>query len=240
MMRSWAAALLLSATVAAPAAAPIKRLELRDPRVGTIRYALAAPPRTSTPQPVTLVLALHPGGGTIPYYGGAFLDRLVAPALEGFNWILLAPDCPAAGWDDPAAEQAAVALTEYVANRYAVNRRRVLVTGFSLGGHGAWFLSARHSDLFTAAIPIAGWTTEDLVPSVASIPTYIIHSTDDQVVPYPPVFRLWEQLRAAGGNVQFDSVTGASHYDIRAYVGPLRRAAGWVRAQWEGEARSRQ
>jgi predicted peptidase len=233
MMMSWAAALLLSTMVAAPARAPIKRLEFRDPRFGTVRYALALPPRTDPPQPVTLVLALHSGGGTIPYYGGAFLDRLVAPALDGFNWILLAPDCPAASWDDPAAERATVALTQYVARRYRVDRSRVLITGFSLGGHGTWFLSSRHPELFTAAIPMAGWTDDESPPRLAAIPTFIIHGDHDQVVPFPPVFKLWERLRAAGRNVQLETVTGATHYDTPAYLGALRRAAEWVRAQWE-------
>ncbi|MDT5015161.1 MAG: hypothetical protein QOD39_1321, partial [Mycobacterium sp.] len=206
--------------------------EFRHPRFGTVRYALALPPHTASPQPVTLVLALHPGGGTVPYYGGAFLDRLVAPALDGLDWILLAPDCPAATWDDPTAERAAVALTQDVARRYRVNLNRVLVTGFSLGGHGTWFLSSRHPDLFTAAIPMAGWADDQSTARLASIPTYIIHGDRDQVVPYPPVLRLWESLRAAGHHVQLETVTGAGHYDTPAYLGALRRGAEWVRAQW--------
>ena len=81
---------------------------------------------------------------------------IVSPALKDLNAIIVAPDCPTRSWSDPAAEQAVMALLQNVMKEYAVDRRRILVTGFSLGGRGTWFMSSRHADLFTGAIPIAG------------------------------------------------------------------------------------
>ena len=87
--------------------------------------------------------------------------------------------CPTRAWSDPAAEKAVMALMESVLREYSVDRRRILVIGFSLGGGGTWFLESRHSDLFTAAIVMAG-TTDEPLESLARIPTYIIHSRKDR------------------------------------------------------------
>jgi hypothetical protein len=42
-------------------------------------------------------------------------------------------------------------VVQKVLGEYAVFRRRILVTEFSLGGRGMGFLASRHADLCTAA-----------------------------------------------------------------------------------------
>jgi predicted peptidase len=42
-------------------------------------------------------------------------------------------------------------VVQKVLREYAVDRRRILVTGFSLGGRDMWFLASRRADLCTAA-----------------------------------------------------------------------------------------
>jgi predicted peptidase len=36
-----------------------------------------------------------------------------------------------------------------------VDRARVLITGFSMGGRGTWYMAARHADLLTGVIVMA-------------------------------------------------------------------------------------
>jgi len=62
---------------------------------------------------------------------------------------MVAPDCPNPRLGRiPAAEAAVMALIESVLSEYSIDRRRILVIGFSLGGQGTWFHESRHSDLF--------------------------------------------------------------------------------------------
>ena len=73
-----------------------------------------------------------------------------------------------------------MALLQKVLAEYTIDRKRVLVTGFSLGGRGTWFMASHHPDLFTAAIPMAASTGDEPLERLATMPTYIIHSRADE------------------------------------------------------------
>lgn len=228
-------AILVSAllvVLAQPVVPRIRHSTFRTAEVGSMLYALSIPDGYDASRPRPLVLALHPGGERTPYYGSAFLRGVVAPALSDLDAILVAPDCPTRAWSDPATERAVLALLQSVMDDYAVDRRRILVTGFSLGGRGTWFMAARHSDFFTAAIPIAGAVGSEPPDKLGTIPTYVIHSRNDEVVPFAPAERLARDLEEQGRAVKFEALTGLGHFQMRGYVEPLRRAGAWVAERW--------
>ena len=158
------------ALVAQSVSPTFDRRTFKMPDGSTVRYGLAVPGdyRASSPRP--LVIALHPGGGGTPYYGDQYMRTIFVPGLRELGAITIAPDVPTRAWTDPQAEQAVMALIKAVRDEFAIDPRRIVVVGFSLGGSGAWFLSARHADLFSAAIVMAGRTEEPL-GSLAKIPT---------------------------------------------------------------------
>ena len=228
-------ALLLLALIAelAQASAPrFQRRTFRAPDGTTILYGRAMPGDYDSRQPRPLVLALHPGGDKTPYYGDQFMRQIFLPGLSGLNPIMVAPDCPTRAWSDPVADQAVMALIDNVIAEYAVDRRRILVVGFSLGGAGTWFMSSRHSDLFTAAIVMAGRTDEPL-ERLAKIPTYVIHSRDDQVVPYAQAEQRAAELERMGRIMKFEALKGLGHFDMPGYIGALQRGGRWVTQHWE-------
>ena len=195
-------------------------------------YAISIP-RNYDPQiPVPLVLVLHSGGERMRYYGSAFMRLLVAPALNDLRPIMVAPDCPTNSWTDSASEEAVMALLQDVLSQFNIDRRRVLVTGFSLGGRGTWFMASRHADLFTAAIPMAASPGDLPIDRLATMPTYIIHSRDDEVSPFAPDERLAKQLMEMGRPVRFQPLYGLGHYEMYRYVDALKGAARWVGDQW--------
>ena len=204
-------------------------LEGRDP----MPYAIAIPRGYDGQEARPLVLALHPGGARIPYYGAAFVEQIVGRGLDGLHAVIVAPDCPTQAWTDPIADRAVIALLDRVLADYRIDRRRILVTGFSLGGRGTWSMASRHADLFTAAIAIAGSTGDEPLDGLARIPTYIIHSREDQVVPFAPAERTARALEKLGRPIRFEALDDASHYDMGAYVEPLRRAGRWVMDRWK-------
>jgi predicted peptidase len=118
-----------------------------------------------------------------------------------------------------------------VLGEFAIDRRRVLVVGFSLGGRGAWYLSARHPDRFTAAIVMAGRSEEPLA-DLAKIPTYVIHSRNDQVVPFDQAETRVRALEGMGRPVRFDPLAGVSHHDMGGYLPALQRGGRWLRERW--------
>jgi predicted peptidase len=201
------------------------------PDLGPMRYALTIPrgynPREARP----LILALHPGGQRFPGYGGAFVQQIVAPGLTDLGAIIVAPDVPTRAWTDVIAERAVLALVRSVMNDYNVDRSRVLVTGFSLGGRGTWFLSSRHPDVFKAAIVMAG-APGDQVDQLAKVPTYVIHSRDDEVVPFEPAARAVEELKRLKRDVEFEALEGPTHFTMGSYIDSLERGGRWVAERW--------
>ncbi|MEY2794291.1 MAG: hypothetical protein RIR10_7 [Planctomycetota bacterium] len=74
------------------------------------------------------------------------------------------------------------AIDEVMATK-AVDPTRVYLTGLSMGGFGAFDLAARRPELFAAVVPICGGGDPATAATVARVPFYIVHGTDDPVVP---------------------------------------------------------
>ena len=226
----------LSAVLAQSAAPTLERRTFKAPDGSTVRYGLAVPGDYDASRPRPLVVALHPGGGGTPYYGDGFMRGIFFPGLSELAPVMIAPDAPDGNWTNARAEQVVTALMASMVDEFAIDRRRILVVGFSLGGRGAWYLSARHSDRFTAAIVMAGRSEEPLT-QLAQIPTYVIHSRDDQVVPFGQAEDRVRALERMGRPVRFDPLDGVGHYDMGDYLPALRRGARWVGERWMPSAR---
>ncbi len=223
-------ALLAGQQVPAPG---VYRATFQAPGGVSMRYAVSVPRGYDGRAPVPLVLALHPGGDRFPYIGGAFMEQVILPALYyDLDAIVIAPDAPGQSWTDDTSEQAVLALVRRIMRDQAIDARRVLVAGFSMGGRGTWTMSARHPDLFTGAIVMAGSTGDTPVADLGRIPTYVIHSREDDVVPFRPAERTARELEGLGRTVHFDPIDGAGHFDMGSYVEPLQRGVRWILDRW--------
>jgi predicted peptidase len=177
-----------------------------------------------------LVLALHYGGEVTPQLTMEFLESLVVPGLKKLGAVIVAPDCPGDGWTDEASERAVLALLDYAVRSWPVDRHRIVVTGYSLGGIGTWFLAARHPEIFSAAVPIAGRPVAD---GELRVPVYAIHGRRDEVIGVEPTRRAIDALRAEGVDAQLVIVKGPTHYETRRFAGPLEGAVEWLRRLWD-------
>ena len=197
-------------------------------------YAISVPAGYdgSADDPRPLILALHPGGRA-RYYGSDFMQRIVHPALSSWRAVIVAPDVPSRNWANASSERAVLALLNDVLENHAIDRTRILVTGFSMGGRGTWYLATRHSDFFTGAIPIAASRADDSLDGLGTMPVHLIHSPDDEVVPYEPAEETALLLAERGHRVQMTRLGGASHYMMGAYITPLRAAGEWMMEQWQ-------
>jgi predicted peptidase len=191
-----------------------------------LRYTVLVPDGGG-PRP--LVLALHYGGEVTPFYGRGILELLVAPALSELGAVIAAPDALEHGWDNPVNEQAVLALLDHLTATLPIDRRRVVCTGYSMGGTGTWFLAGHHPDRFSAAIPIAG---RPIPADRWQVPLYVIHGRADQVAPIAPAAAEVDRLRAAGADAQLLVVDDATHFQTDRFVAPLRTAVPWLRALW--------
>lgn len=238
-MRNRVCWVLLSLVLLAvpAAAADMRNLSMPLATGGSLLYGLSAPAGPAPAQGFPLVLALHPGGERVRYYGSAYAQAIVLPALAPLDAVVVAPDCPTRSWTDPESDAAVMSLLERVMREHTVDRRRIVVVGYSIGGRGTWFMASRHRDFFTAAIPMAASTGNDPVDTLATMPTYIVHSRRDQVIPFAPAEKNARALEQLGRRVRFEALDQPTHYEMLAYIPSLRRGFAWVAGQWNGSGR---
>jgi len=159
---------------------------------------------------------------------------LVEPALRELGAIIVAPDCPAPArrWSEPGSDRAVMELLDHVRSEHAVDPEKILVTGFSLGGHGSWFMASEHPNVFSAAVPMAGWAPPEWLEKIGEIPLYVIHARGDEVVPFAAAEEAVATVRAKGGAVELVVVEELTHYDTARYVTYLRDAVPWIQSVW--------
>jgi predicted peptidase len=198
-----------------------------------ISYVIAIPPNYSPATPVPLILALHfgVGSGDATGAGGDVVQALVGPALAELGAIIVAPDSIRGNWSTPENEKAVNALLEMVIDQYAIDKKRIAVTGYSMGGTGSWHFAEKFPDRFSAAIPIASRPPES--PSKWRLPVFAIHSDADQVAPFAPVAARIEELQKAGVNAKIIALGGITHYQVPRFRGALRQAIPWLQEVWK-------
>jgi predicted peptidase len=198
-----------------------------------IDYAIVIPGNYSPATPVPLILALHfgVGGGDAAGAGASVVQILVGPALAELGAIIVAPDSVRGNWGSPENEKAVNALLDTVLAHYAIDKTKIAVTGYSMGGTGSWQLAEKFPERFSAAIPVASRP-----PASASgwrLPVLAIHSRDDQVAPFDPTEARIAELQKAGVNAKLIALTGITHYETHRFRDALRRAIPWLREVWK-------
>jgi predicted peptidase len=217
-----------------PVLAPgLHHLQLSRTDGPAIHYAVSVPGNYSPAAPVPLILALHFGvrGGDATGAGSDMLQILIGPALAGLGAIIIAPDSVQGDWSSPENEKAVNALLDMFLAHYAIDSKKVAVTGFSMGGTGSWHLAEKFPERFSAAIPIAGRP-----PASASewrLPVLAVHSRDDQVAPFDPTDARIAELQKAGVNAKLVPLAGVTHYQTYRFVSGLRQAVPWLREVWK-------
>jgi predicted peptidase len=208
-------------------------LSLQLAEGAAVHYTISIPRNYSLSRPAPLVLALHfgVGGGDAAGAGGDVVRILIGPALTELGAVIVAPDSVRGDWSSPENEKAVIALVDMVLSRYSIDKKTVVVTGFSMGGAGSWHFAEKFPDRFSAVIAVAGRP-----PASASgwrLPVLAIHSHDDQVVPIAPTEARIAELRKAGVNAKLIPLTGITHYETSRFRDALRQGVPWLREVWK-------
>jgi len=200
-----------------------------------VHYALSIPANYSTSKPVPLILALHfgVGGGSAAGAGRSVLSILVRPALEELGAIIVAPDSLRGDWSTAENERAVKELLDNVLGSYNIDKKEIVVTGFSMGGAGAWHIAEKYPDYFSAVIPVSGRPPASIAEW--RLPVLAIHSHNDQVVPFGPTEARITELQKAGKRAELIPLTGITHYETYRFVDGLRQAVPWLRQIWKRE-----
>jgi len=206
------------------------RLTLERADGPSVEYAIQIPEDYAAENPVPLLLALHFGGNPAGA-GASVLQILIGPAFEDLGAIIVAPDSVGGNWSTAENEAAVNALLDSVIAQYAIDEERIAVTGFSMGGAGAWHFGEKYPERFSAIIPVAGRPPAS--PAGWQLPVLAVHSRDDQVAPYAPAETRIAELKNAGVNANLILLDGITHYETHRFQDALSEAVPWLRGIWE-------
>jgi predicted peptidase len=247
MTRGRSALLVLTIVLAC---APRSRFLERSVNLGDheYRYRVWLPPHYTKLHHWPVILFLHGSGDR----GDDNLRQVTAglgPALERssdrYKSVVVFPQCRLGHeWYGEMESQAMAALESSI-REFHGDRRRVYLTGISMGGSGAWYL-ARHRRKFAAVVPICGEVARDpadpfpiepppdiariigapdpysaLAQAIGPTPVWVFHGTNDPEVPVTESRNMVAALRRIGGNVTYTEYPGIGHnsWDL-AYADP--------------------
>lgn len=103
-------------------------------------------------------------------------------------------------------------LLDHIETNYRIDKRRIYVTGISMGGFGTWMCLREVPERFAAAAPICGGAKPDWAETVKNIPIWNFHGDKDGAVPFKLSQDIVDAIRNAGGRkIVFTVYENAGH-----------------------------
>ncbi len=204
---------------------------------GTLPYRMLLPDNYDPAKKYPLVLFLHGAGERgddnekqLVHGVKTFLE---AEHREQLPCIVIAPQCPKDSyWASPKFERTkypidfdfnyqydqtialkrAIQLTRSIIKQESVDKKRVYITGLSMGGMGTYEAVYRYRKLFAAAVAVCGGADVDAYKKKhAKIPFWLFHGDVDGVVGVKHARAMNEKLRALGAEVRYTEYPDVNH-----------------------------
>ncbi len=161
-----------------------------------------------------LITYLHGAGERGENVEHVFRHGLARVLNEGkeLNAVILIPQCPKTFvWDNVV--EGVKSLIDKIISDFDVDKKRVSLTGSSMGGFGTWMMGLTYPEFFSAIAPVAGggmsWRTAKLV----NVPIKSFHGTIDLTVPIIYSKMMVDGVNECGGNAELVPLEGFSHND---------------------------
>ncbi|MGA2641577.1 MAG: prolyl oligopeptidase family serine peptidase [Spirochaetia bacterium] len=190
----------------------LHRLSLEDTLADHVNYLLYVPPAYSQ-GPASdwpLILFLH--GSEQRGDDPALLDDLALLAFAkedaDFPFVAVFPQCPRnTHWPPRIAKK----VLDSVEAMLRIDRDRVYLTGFSMGGFGTWQTAAAFPGTFAAIAPICGMSDLPDVPRLMGTPIWAFHGAQDVNVPVSESRKMIDTLRKSGADARLTVYPDLAH-----------------------------
>ncbi len=206
------------------------------------RYVVYVPYEYTPQTPIPMIVFLHGAGergqnGLLQTEVG--LGTAIRRNPERWKAIVVFPQCPGSRFYNEIEEDIDLCIKKTM-GEYNIDKKRVYLTGLSMGGFGTWIYGAKHTDLFTALVPICGGgelsfikqrlglsqipdetpqEVEERIQRLKDIPIWAFHGADDDVVPPECSRNFVQKIKEAGGTkIQYTEYPGVKHNSwVKAY-----------------------
>jgi predicted peptidase len=166
-----------------------------------------------TPSPA--ILFLH-GAGQIGTDGekqtqGGLADA-VSKRYPSFPFITIFPQAIDGPWTSDSSDgKHAIAILDQVEQTFNIDRTRVYLTGYSMGGEGTWSLAAAHPNRFAALIPICPGANVAAIEQLKNIPCWCFQGDADSRDLVNATRKMLLEIKSAGGQPIYQEYPGVGH-----------------------------
>jgi poly(3-hydroxybutyrate) depolymerase len=199
--------------------------QIEDFKVGTTtRNMLVYAPSTIVPKR-PLLISMHGYNQDIAYQKNQTQWESIAKAE---NFVVVYPGGVGNSWDLSGNTDIdfILAIIEEMVKRYSIDRDRVYLSGFSMGGMFTYYAATKIADKIAAFAPVSGYNMGGAnTNSSRPIPIIHVHGTSDDVVVYSGVAASMNAWVTRNGCPTTPVVTkpypvGKSTSDEKKYWGP--------------------
>ncbi len=138
------------------------------------------------------------------------IGRAIRLKADLYPCIVVMPQCPKDKLWVTATKHIETAM-QRTESEYRIDKKRVYLTGLSMGGFGSWFYGAQHPDQFAAVMPICGGGKTSDAAQLAKLPIWAFHGGADHTVNPKASKEMVEAVKQAGGNIQYTEYPGVDH-----------------------------
>ena len=115
---------------------------------------------------------------------------------DNCRFIVVSPQCLEGNYW--SAKQILL-LLDSLEKSYKVDKKKIYVTGLSMGGFGTWMLAAEAPQRFAAMVPICGGGDSGAASKMVDLPIWAFHGEQDRVVRPELSRKMIEAIEKAGG-----------------------------------------
>jgi poly(3-hydroxybutyrate) depolymerase len=179
------------------------------------KYVLFIPKDYDGKKAYPLILFLHGAGETGTdgkKQAEVGLGKAIKEQADMFPFITVFPQSEKRTWKaDSDDGKRALAILDETEKEYKVDKKRIYLTGLSMGGYGTWSMAEAFPEKWAAIVPVCGGGDPKAVDKIKNIPCWIFHGDADKAVPVQRSRDMIEALKAAGGKPKDTIYEGVGH-----------------------------
>lgn len=188
---------------------------------GEHRYVVYVPPSYDVSRPAPVMLFLH-GAGERGTDGRGHLNvglgSMINARGANFPAIAVFPQCENAhgrlleGWLAGSADaNRALKILEQVEKDYRIDPKKRILSGWSMGGFGAWSLAAAEPSRWSCLLPLAGGGKAEWAEKLKNLPIWAWHGESDGAVIVNRSREMVDAVKAAGGTPRYTEIPSGDH-----------------------------
>ena len=168
-------------------------------------YVLRFPENFKKNKKYPLVVFLHGGINSTPRKLNSRILTVNSFFIpENDQYIIASPIKLGIDWS-PKKIQDVIADIE---SQLKIDKKRIYLTGLSMGGRGTFIVAAELPDLFAAIMPLSPHHTPysylNLASKVSHLPIFLHHSTNDKTSKFSVAEKMSDELKKLNTNMLFD------------------------------------